>query len=132
MARARVLRISLPDELRKKEQRINKKLKAKNPQAPDIHLFKTSDGEYGFEVRITLLPGNKRAFDELYDFVMTELGVKRGRKLQEPTTQVKARVPESTYKWLEKRAKASKKSVSRVLAEVAEEFVKDAAKIENR
>ena len=105
------------DELKKKEETVSKAVDQLYPGCGPVRLYRTADGQVGFELRLTLVPGDKKRLDQLYATVMKVLGERRGRPAGVKTVQTKLRLPEPVYEDLKKAAEGSHSTMSRVVAE---------------
>jgi hypothetical protein len=82
-----------------------------------VKVYRTADGQIGFELRVAITAGDKKRLDQLYSTVMKALGQKRGRPPGVKTVQTKLRLPEPVYEDLKKAADESQQSMSQVVAE---------------
>jgi len=89
------------------------------PDAPPLRLYRTSDGQIGFQVAIALAPGSRKHLNDAYAAVMRVLGEKRGRPIGSRKVQAKLRLHENVYKALKETADKSHKSLSSVVEDLA-------------
>ncbi|MGH2608721.1 MAG: hypothetical protein ACRDHF_06480, partial [Tepidiformaceae bacterium] len=87
------------------------------PGCGPVKLYRTADGQVGFELRVAITAGDKKRLDQLYSTVMKVLGQKRGRPAGVKTVQTKLRLPEPVYEDLKKAADESHQSMSNIVAE---------------
>lgn len=92
--------------------------------ATRIQLFRDPRGSVG--VSFLGLPGDgsRRVIDTVYGRLRGILGVRRGRPRQEPTRQVKCRIPESVHARLREEARRRGTSVPQLVAELAAEAIR--------
>ena len=104
-------------ELKAREAKVSKAVNELYPGCGPVRLYRTADGQVGFELRVAIRAGDKKRLDQLYATVMKVLGQKRGRPPGVKTVQTKLRLPETVYEDLKKAADESQQSMSRVVAE---------------
>ncbi len=108
----------VPDpELKAREAKVSKAVNELYPGCGPVRLYRTADGQIGFELRVAITAGDKKRLDQLYSTVMKVLGQKRGRPPGVKTVQTKLRLPEPVYEDLKKAADESQQSMSHVVAE---------------
>lgn len=108
----------VPDpELKAREADVSKAVNDLYPGCGPLKLYRTADGQIGFELRVAITTGDKKRLDQLYSTVMRVLGQKRGRPAGVKTVQTKLRLPEPVYEDLKKAADESHRSMSHVVAE---------------
>jgi len=104
-------------ELKAREADVSKAVNELYPGCGPVKLYRTADGQVGFELRVAITAGNKKRLDQLYSTVMRVLGQRRGRPSGVKTVQTKLRLPEPVYEDLKKAADESHRSMSHVVAE---------------
>jgi len=104
-------------ELKAREAKVSKAVNELYPGCGPVKLYRTADGQVGFELRVAITAGDKKRLDQLYSTVMKVLGRKRGRPVGVKTVQTKLRLPEPVYEDLKKAADESHQSMSHVVAE---------------
>jgi hypothetical protein len=104
-------------ELKAREADVSKAVNELYPGCGRVKLYRTADGQVGFELRVAITAGDKKRLDQLYSTVMRVLGQKRGRPASVKTVQTKLRLPEPVYEDLKKAADESHRSMSHVVAE---------------
>ncbi len=105
------------DELKKKEEAVSKAVNQLYPGCGPVALYRTADGQVGFQLHLTLASGDKKRLDQLYATVMRALGERRGRPAGVKTVQTKLWLPEPVYEDLKQAAEESRSTMSRVVAE---------------
>jgi hypothetical protein len=104
-------------ELKAREADVTKAVNELYPGSGPVKLYRTADGQVGFELRVAITAGDKKRLDQLYSVVMKVLGRKRGRPPGVKTVQTKVRLPEPVFADLKKAADESHQSMSHVVAE---------------
>jgi hypothetical protein len=104
-------------ELKVREAEVSKAVNELYPGCGPVKLYRTADGQVGFELRVAITAGDKKRLDQLYSAVMKVLGQKRGRPAGVKTIQTKLRLPEPVYEDLKKAADESHRSMSNIVAE---------------
>lgn len=104
-------------ELEARKAEVSKAVNELYPGCGPVKLYRTADGQVGFELRVAITAGDKRRLDQLYSTVMKVLGRRRGRPAGVKTVQTKLRLPEPVYEDLKKAADQSHRSMSHVVAE---------------
>jgi hypothetical protein len=104
-------------ELKAREAKVSKAINELYPGCGPVRLYRTADGQIGFELRVAIAAGDKKRLDQLYSTVMKVLGQKRGRPPGVKTVQTKLRLPEPVYEDLKQAADESQQSMSHVVAE---------------
>lgn len=104
-------------ELKAREAEVSKAVNELYPGCGPVKLYRTADGQVGFELRVAITAGDKKRLDQLYSTVMKALGQKRGRPVGVKTVQTKLRLPEPVYEDLKQAADESHKSMSHIVAE---------------
>ena len=104
-------------ELKAREEEVTKAVNELYPGCGPVKLYRTADGQVGFELRVAVTAGDKKRLDQLYSTVMKALGQKRGRPTGVKTVQTKLRLPEPVYEDLRRAADESHKSMSHIVAE---------------
>lgn len=119
MAHRKVTLVEIvPDSaLKAREAKVSKAVNELYPGCGPVRLYRTADGQIGFELRVAMTAGNKKRLDQLYSTVMKVLGEKRGRPPGVKTVQTKLRLPEPVYEALKKAADESQQTMSQVVAE---------------
>ena len=105
------------NELKKKEGEVAKAVNQLYPGGGPVRLYRTAEGQIGFQFRLAIEPGDKRRLDRLYATVMTVLGERKGRRAGVKTIQTKLRLPQSVYEDLKKAAANSRSTMSKVVSE---------------
>jgi len=103
-------------ELKAREAEVSKAVNELYPGCGPVKLYRTADGQVGFELRVAITAGDKKRLDQLYSTVMRVLGRRRGRPAGVKTVQTKLRLPEPVYEDLKKAADESHQSMSYVVA----------------
>lgn len=85
-----------------------------------VRLLRDSAGAVGVTVFPLPADGGRRVLEVVYRKLRPLLRPPRGRPAQEPTRQVKCRIPEGVYARLEAEAKRRRVTPSRLLRELAE------------
>jgi hypothetical protein len=104
-------------ELKAREAEVSKTVNELYPGCGPVKLYRTADGQVGFELRVAIAAGDKKRLDQLYSTVMKILGKRRGRPAGVRTVQTKLRLPEPVYEDLKKAADESHQSMSNIVAE---------------
>ena len=104
-------------ELKAREEKVTKAVNELYPGCGPVKLYRTADGQVGFELRVAITVGDKKRLDQLYSTVMKALGQRRGRPAGVKTVQTKLRLPEPVYEDLKKAADESHQSMSSIVAE---------------
>lgn len=104
-------------ELKAREEKVTKAVNELYPGCGPVKLYRTADGQVGFELRVAITAGDKKRLDQLYSTVMKALGQRRGRPTGVKTVQTKLRLPEPVYEDLKKAADESHQSMSNIVAE---------------
>ena len=105
------------DKLKKKEDEVTKAVNQLYPGCGPVRLYRTAEGQVGFQLRLTITPGGKKRLDQLYATVMKVLGERRGRPAGVKTVQTKLWLPQPVYEDLKKAAEESHSTMSKVVAE---------------
>ena len=105
------------EALKKKEEAVTKTVNQLYPGCGPVKLYRTADGQIGFQVRLAITAGDKRRLDQLYATVTKALGERRGRPAGVKTVQTKVWLPEPVYEDLKKAAAASRSTMSQVVTE---------------
>ena len=112
-----VVEIVRDDEIKKKEGEVTKAVNQLYPGCGPVRLYRTAEGQIGFQLRLTVAPGDKKRLDQLYATVMRVLGERRGRPAGVKTVQTKVWLPEPVYEDLKRAAEESHSTMSKVVAE---------------
>lgn len=104
-------------ELKAREEEVTEAVNELYPGCGPVKLYRTADGQVGFELRVAITAGDKKRLDQLYSTVMKALGQRRGRPSGVKTVQTKLRLPEPVYEDLKKAADESHRSMSHIVAE---------------
>jgi len=123
MAKVRFYELSPAKELLAIQEKINGQLEAEGYTAT-VKLMRDRSGNVGYSIDGVTPAGGKKILEAIHRIVCAALGCVRGRpRAEEPTRQVKCRLPESVYRRLEKAAKKRDMTTSRLLAELATKHV---------
>jgi len=106
-------------DLKKREKRVTQAVKRLCPDSGPVKLYRTADGQLGFQLQLRLKTGERKVLDDVYRTVMRVLGIKRGRRSGVKTVQTKLRLPEAVYRSLKKAASDSHATISAVVADLA-------------
>lgn len=101
--------------LKEKEKEATAAIRQICPDCGPVRLYRTSQGKIGFQLQISLEPGNRKLLDDVYRTVMGVLGHRRGRKAGERTVQTKLRLPEHDYASLKSLARETHSTMSHVV-----------------
>ena len=104
-------------ELKKKENEVTKAVNQIYPGCGPVRLYRTAEGQIGFQLRLTVAPGDKKRLDQLYATVMKVVGSRRGRPAGVKTVQTKLWLPEPVYEGLKRAAEESHSTMSKVVTE---------------
>jgi hypothetical protein len=104
-------------QLRKKEKEVTAIVRASYPDCGPVRLYRTADGRVGFQMQVTLTPGNRKQLEKVYQAIMKHLGEKRGRPSGVETVQTKLHLPKPIYSALRKAAEDSHETMSSVVTE---------------
>jgi hypothetical protein len=121
MTKVHVIEVLKDEKLKAKEARATLALRSFFPHAGPVRLYRTKDGRFGFQVDLTLGPGDRERFDKAYTSIMRILGEKRGRPRGVKTVQTKLLLPEPTYRALKKEAAASGSTMSSIVDRITRE-----------
>src|SRR5947209_5079554 len=105
------------DQLKKKQEDVTKAVNELYPGCGPVKLYRTAEGQIGFQLRLAVAPGDKKRLDQLYTTVMKALGERRGRPAGVKTVQTKLWLPEPVYEDLKRAAEESHSTMSKVVAE---------------
>ena len=105
------------NELKKKEDEVTRAVNHLYPGCGPVRLYRTTEGQVGLQLRLTVAPGDKKRLDQLYATVMKVLGSRRGRPAGVKTVQTKLWLPEPVYEDLKRAAEESHSTMSKVVAE---------------
>lgn len=107
--------VETPKKLKEKENEINLQLSQKFPGVGPVTLLRSQDGEIGMRMTMTVGPGKKGLLDQVYRFVMGQLGVAKGRKPGEKKIQAKYHIPEELHRRIQSEAKKSHTTASELV-----------------
>ncbi len=87
------------------------------PDCGPVTVYRTTDGQLGFQANIPIIPGDKSRIEKMYTELNRALGERRGRPRGEPTVQTKLNLPAKIYNALKAAARKSGSSMSRLVAD---------------
>ena len=119
MSKVDVVEIVADDELRQKTRAATAAFRRFFADAPELKLYRTTDGCLGFQAQLALAQGDRARFDKAYRAVMKVLGATRGRPAGTRKVQAKLRLREPVYRKLQIAAKRSHRTVSDLVEELA-------------
>ena len=108
--------VNTPRDLRQVESDINLRVKESYPEVGPVKLLLTEDGQVGVRLTMTVAPGRKAVLDEVYQFVMKQLGLLRGRTPGEKKIQAKYRISEELHRRVQNEAKKAHVTASDLVA----------------
>ncbi len=115
--KVKVIEVVRDRKLAKMERKVSEKVRRLFPDCGRIRLYRTANGNVGFQANVAVTLGDRKRLDELYRAVMRALGKKRGRKAGAKTVQTKLHLPKSVYAGLKRLAEESQTSMSVVAAD---------------
>ena len=104
-------------KLARKEKEVNEKVRRLFPDCGRIRLYRTTQGNIGFQANVAVTMGDRKRLDQLYRAVMRAVGAKRGRPVGAKTVQTKLHLPKSVYVGLKRLAEESQTTMSAVVAD---------------
>lgn len=119
MSKVNMVEVVVDDELRHKTRAATAAFRRFFADAPELKLYRTTDGRLGFQAQLALAPGDRARFEKAYRAVMKVLGATRGRPAGTRKVQAKLRLREPVYRKLRMAAKRSRKTVSDLVEELA-------------
>jgi hypothetical protein len=100
MSKVDVVEVVVDDELRQKTRAATAAFRRFFADAPELKLYRTTDGRLGFQAQLALAPGDRARFEKAYRAVMKVLGATRGRPAGTRKVQAKLRLREPVYRKL--------------------------------
>lgn len=119
MSKVDVVEVVVDQELRQRTRAATAAFRRFFPDAPELKLYRTSDGRLGFQTKLALAAGDRGRFEKAYRAVMKVLGATRGRPTGTRKVQAKLRLREPVYRKLRMAAKRSRRTVSDLVEELA-------------
>ena len=119
MSKVDVVEVVADDELRQKTRAATAAFRRFFADAPELKLYRTTEGRLGFQAQLALAPGDRARFEKAYRAVMKVLGATRGRPAGTRKVQAKLRLREPVYRKLQMAAKRSRRTVSDLVEELA-------------
>ena len=117
MSRVRFFELRRNPKLDELERKVRQKLRAQDLKGVAVRLFQDGEERIGYSTQIVATVGGKKILDRVHQIVCEAIGFKRGRPPEEPTHQVKCRIPESAYRALVRESKRRKTTPSTLLRE---------------
>lgn len=115
--RVKIIEVVRDKKLAKREREVTKKVRRLFPECGPIRLYRTADGNVGFQANVAVTMGDRKRLDQLYRAVMRAVGSKRGRPVGAKTVQTKLHLPKSVYVGLKRLAEESQTTMSAVVAD---------------
>jgi hypothetical protein len=115
--RVKIIEVVRDKKLAKREREVTEKVRRLFPDCGPIRLYRTANGNVGFQTNVAVTMGDRKRLDQLYRAVMRAVGAKRGRPVGAKTVQTKLHLPKSVYVGLKRLAEESQTTMSAVVAD---------------